>query len=76
MSTTSINNINLVSIMEGGFLLACSLSWAETIKLGVKELIPDDQETLFITQLIYSIILTIIVIMLTYQLQLFKTHFS
>jgi hypothetical protein len=71
-------NTNVISIIEAGIVLACSLAWSNTIQLAVKEIYPkkDDGEAVLISQLIYSIILTTVVLLILYQLQTIKNHFT
>lgn len=81
-TTTPICNTSFLSMMETGIILACSLAWSTTIQLAVKELYPvytkggkrnNDDEAIFMSQLVYTLILTIIVIVILYQLQQFKS---
>lgn len=80
-TTTPICNTSFLSMMETGIVLACSLAWSTTIQLAVKEFYPvytkggkrnNDDEAIFMSQLVYTLILTIIVIVILYQLQQFK----
>lgn len=79
--TTPVCNTSILSMIETGIVLACSLAWSTTIQLAVKEFYPvytkggkhnNDDEAIFMSQLVYTMILTMIVIVIVYQLQQVK----
>ena len=59
----------LSTIIESGLLLACSLAWSDTVRLMIKEFYPDKTEAVLVSQIIYTIVLTLTVIILVRQLK-------
>ena len=66
---------NIVSMIEAGIVLACSLAWSNMIQLAVKEIYPHSDNAILISQAIYTVLLTTIAMIIIYQLQNVRSHF-
>lgn len=66
----------LLALSTSGFGLVAALAWNETIQGFVKEFIePRIPGSGLISKLIYSLIITILAVFITYQLSKIASHF-
>jgi undecaprenyl pyrophosphate phosphatase UppP len=76
MSSSIINSTNreasALSIIQAGLVLAATLAWSDTIKSATEYVYPSDKEKKVEFKILYSIILTGIVLIIFYFINNFK----
>lgn len=75
MNTLS-NEVSIFSIIQGGLVLGCTLTWSEVIRSGANYIYPENKEKALEMQLLYAIILTIIVVLIFNFLQKTKDNLA
>lgn len=63
------NNNSVIAIVQSGLVLGCTLAWSDTISSIAKKIYPQDTSKAVEAKIIYSICLTLIVIVVFYILQ-------
>lgn len=64
MTDLNTSDVSVISIIQGGLVLGCTLVWSEVIKSGAGYMFAGNQEKVIEIQILYAIILTIIVVLI------------
>ncbi len=66
--------VSLLSLIQAGLVLGATLSWSNVIQASAEYVWPHNDKAQFRAQLAYSIILTLIVLLIFYFIEISKSR--